>query len=85
MLISLRTYAVNRIGDQHATMREPGGKEHFVAIRRMQAAIYFVDDWVAAMTFYRDVLGLQESVNFPNRWALFRIPGGGSITLQPRL
>jgi predicted enzyme related to lactoylglutathione lyase len=50
----------------------------------MQAVIYFVEDWDAAIAFYRDVLGLQESVNFPNRWALFRIPGGGSIALQPR-
>jgi hypothetical protein len=25
------------------------------------------------LMFYRDVLGLREEVNFPNRWALFRI------------
>ena len=53
-------------------------------IRRMQAAIYFVADWDAAIAFYRDVLGLREEVNFPNRWALFRVPGGGNIALQPR-
>ena len=53
-------------------------------IRRMQATIYFVTDWDAAIAFYRDVLGLKEVVNFPDRWALFRIPGGGSIALQPR-
>jgi len=49
----------------------------------MQAAIYFVADWDAAIVFYRDVLGLKEAVNFPNRWALFRVPGGGKVTLQP--
>ncbi len=53
-------------------------------IRRMQATIYFVDDWDAAIGFYRDVLGLKEEVNFPNRWAFFRVPGGGNIALQPR-
>ena len=53
-------------------------------IRRMQATIYFVADWDAAIGFYRDVLGLKEDVNFPNRWALFRVPGGGNIALQPR-
>ena len=44
-------------------------------IRRMQATIYFVTDWDAAIAFYRDVLGLKEVVNFPNRWALFGVPG----------
>jgi predicted enzyme related to lactoylglutathione lyase len=53
-------------------------------IRRTQATIYFVDDWDAAIGFYRDVLGLKEAVNFQNRWALFRVPGGGNIALQPR-
>ncbi len=53
-------------------------------IRRMQATIYFVADWDAAIGFYRDVLGLSEEVNFPNRWAFFRVPGGGNIALQPR-
>jgi predicted enzyme related to lactoylglutathione lyase len=53
-------------------------------IRRMQAAIYFVDEWDAAIAFYRDVLGLKEVVNFPDRWAFFAVPGGGSIALQPR-
>ena len=53
-------------------------------IRRMQATIYFVDDWAAAIAFYRDVLGLKEVVNFPDRWAFFEVPGGGSIGLQPR-
>ncbi len=52
-------------------------------IRRMQATIYFVTDWDAAIAFYRDVLGLKEVVNFPNRWALFGVPGGGNIALQP--
>jgi catechol 2,3-dioxygenase-like lactoylglutathione lyase family enzyme len=50
----------------------------------VQATIYFVADWDAAIRFYRDVLGLREDVNFPNRWALFRVPGGGNIALQPR-
>jgi catechol 2,3-dioxygenase-like lactoylglutathione lyase family enzyme len=50
----------------------------------MQAVIHFVADWDAAIAFYRDVLGLREEVHFPNRWALFRIPGGGNIALQPR-
>ena len=53
-------------------------------IRRMQATIYFVDEWDAAIAFYRDVLGLKEVVNFPDRWAFFGVPGGGSIALQPR-
>jgi catechol 2,3-dioxygenase-like lactoylglutathione lyase family enzyme len=53
-------------------------------IRRMQAVIYFVDNWDAAIGFYRDTLGLALQVNFPDRWALFRIPGGGNIALQPR-
>jgi len=53
-------------------------------IRRMQTTIYFVDDWDPAVAFYRDVLGLKEVVNFPNRWAFFAVPGGGSIALQPR-
>jgi catechol 2,3-dioxygenase-like lactoylglutathione lyase family enzyme len=52
-------------------------------IRRMQAIIYFVTDWDAAIAFYRDVLGLKEVVNFPNRWAVFGVPGGGTIALQP--
>jgi catechol 2,3-dioxygenase-like lactoylglutathione lyase family enzyme len=55
-----------------------------VPIRRMQATIYFVTDWDEAIAFYRDVLGLIEVVNFPNRWALFRVPGGGTIALEPR-
>ena len=50
-------------------------------IRRMQATIYFVTDWDAAIAFYRDVLGLKEVVNFPNRWALFGVPGGGCGTV----
>jgi catechol 2,3-dioxygenase-like lactoylglutathione lyase family enzyme len=33
-------------------------------IRRTQATIYFVDEWDAAIAFYRDVLGLKEIVNF---------------------
>jgi catechol 2,3-dioxygenase-like lactoylglutathione lyase family enzyme len=49
----------------------------------MQATIYFVKDWAAAIAFYRDVLGLKEIVNFPNRWAVFGVPGGGTIALQP--
>ena len=53
-------------------------------IRRMQATIYFVDDWDAATSFYRDVLGLREQVNFPNRWAFFAVPGGENIAIQPR-
>jgi len=53
-------------------------------IRRMQATVYCVDDWDAAIGFYRDVLGLNEVVNYPNRWAFFRVPGGGNIALQPR-
>ena len=52
-------------------------------IRRMQTTIYFVKDWDAAIVFYRDVLGLKEVVNFPDRWALFNVPGGGNIALQP--
>jgi catechol 2,3-dioxygenase-like lactoylglutathione lyase family enzyme len=59
------------------------GEEQPMPIRRMQAIIYFVMDWDAAMAFYRDVLGLKEIVNFPNRWALFGVPGGGNIALQP--
>ena len=53
-------------------------------IRRTQATIYFVDDWDASIAFYRDVLGLKLAVNFPNRWAMFQVPGGGNIALQPR-
>jgi predicted enzyme related to lactoylglutathione lyase len=53
-------------------------------IRRMQATVYFVDDWDAAITFYRDQLRLKLTVNFPNRWAMFQVPGGGNIALQPR-
>jgi catechol 2,3-dioxygenase-like lactoylglutathione lyase family enzyme len=52
-------------------------------IRRMQATNYFVTDWDAAIAFYRDVLGLKEVVNFSDRWALFNVPGGGNIALQP--
>jgi catechol 2,3-dioxygenase-like lactoylglutathione lyase family enzyme len=58
-------------------------EEQLVPIRRMQATIYFVKDWAAAIAFYRDVLGLKEIVNFPNRWAVFGVPGGGTIALQP--
>jgi predicted enzyme related to lactoylglutathione lyase len=50
----------------------------------MQAVIYAVADWDAAIAFYRNVLGLTELVNIPNRWAMFRVPGGGNIALQPR-
>lgn len=50
----------------------------------MQATIYSVDDWGAAVAFYRDALGLRMTANFPNRWAFFRIPGGGNIAIQPR-
>src|SRR5271170_8266785 len=59
------------------------GEEQLMPIRRMQATIYFVKDWDAAIAFYRDVLGLKEVVNFPDRWALFNVPGGGNIALQP--
>ncbi len=52
-------------------------------IQRMQATIYFVTDWYSAIAFYRDMLGLKEIVNFPNRWAMFGVPGGGNIALQP--
>ena len=66
-----------RVGNVSACEEQP------MPIRRMQATIYFVTDWDAAIAFYRDVLGLKEVVNFPNRWALFGVPGGGNIALQP--
>ena len=51
-------------------------------IRRLQTTIYFVTDWDAATKFYRETLGLKELVNFPNRWAMYEMPGGGKIALQ---
>jgi predicted enzyme related to lactoylglutathione lyase len=50
----------------------------------MQATIYSVTDWDAAIDFYRNTLGLKETVNYPNRWAFFQVPGGGNIALQPK-
>jgi len=53
-------------------------------IRRMQTTIYFRGRLGCGDRVYRDVLGLKEVVNFPDRWAFFAVPGGGSIALQPR-
>jgi catechol 2,3-dioxygenase-like lactoylglutathione lyase family enzyme len=51
-------------------------------IRRVQATVYFVIDWEASARFYRETLGLKELVNFPNRWAVYQVNGGGKIALQ---
>jgi catechol 2,3-dioxygenase-like lactoylglutathione lyase family enzyme len=79
----IRPDQIRQLAEQPA--RLPGlARKPSVPIRRMQATIYFVDEWDEAIAFYRDVLGLNEVVNFADRWALFAVPGGGSIALQPR-
>jgi predicted enzyme related to lactoylglutathione lyase len=51
-------------------------------IKRIQTTVYFVRDWDASISFYRDVLGLKPLGIVPRVWAQFEAPGGGRIALQ---
>jgi catechol 2,3-dioxygenase-like lactoylglutathione lyase family enzyme len=42
---------------------------------------HHVNDWPAAIAFYRDVLGLKPLFEVPGLWAQFETPDGGRIGL----
>ena len=54
-----------------------------MAIEGVYATIYYVDDWDASVSFYRDVLGLKAR-HVERGWAEFAVGRNGTIALHQR-
>lgn len=54
-----------------------------MAIEGVYATIYYVDDWDAAVGFYRDTLGLKAR-HMERGWAEFAVGKNGTIALHER-
>ena len=52
-------------------------------IERVYTTVYYVDDWDAAVSFYRDTLGLKP-LYVEQGWAEFEVGTGGRIALHAR-
>ncbi len=54
-----------------------------MAIEGVYATIYYVDDWDAAVSFYRDALGLKAR-HVERGWAEFAVGKTGTLALHER-
>jgi predicted enzyme related to lactoylglutathione lyase len=54
-----------------------------MAIERVYATIYYVDDWDESVAFYRDVIGL-EPLYAERGWAEFEVGTAGRLALHAR-
>ncbi len=52
-------------------------------IKRMDYAFFYTSDAQRALTFYRDVLGLQPTYVAPTEWLEFETGGGGRLGINP--
>jgi predicted enzyme related to lactoylglutathione lyase len=54
-----------------------------MAIEGVYATIYYVDDWDASVSFYRDTLGLKAR-HVERGWAEFAVGKNGTVALHQR-
>jgi predicted enzyme related to lactoylglutathione lyase len=54
-----------------------------MSIEGVYATIYYVDDWDASVSFYRDVLGLK-TLHVERGWAEFAVGKSGTLALHER-
>jgi predicted enzyme related to lactoylglutathione lyase len=54
-----------------------------MSIEGVYATVYYVDDWDASVSFYRDVLGLK-ALHVERGWAEFAVGKSGTLAIQER-
>ena len=54
-----------------------------MSIEGVYATVYYVDDWAASVSFYRDVLGLK-ALHVERGWAEFAVGKSGTLALHER-